>query len=82
MPDVADTFERRMLNTPEAANYCGSTASTFEKFRLTGGGPIYSKLGRRVVYSVEDLNAWLTKNRRLSTPDTGERASSASSQTV
>lgn len=57
------------LRTSDAAEYCGSSASTFEKLRLTGGGPVYSKLGRRVVYRVEDLDAWLASNRRRSTSE-------------
>jgi predicted DNA-binding transcriptional regulator AlpA len=61
----------RALNTEDAAAYCGSSASTFEKLRLTGGGPVYSKLGRRVVYRVTDLDAWLASNQRRSTSDTG-----------
>ena len=60
---------RRMLHTVDAATYCGSSASTFEKLRLTGGGPVYSKIGRRVVYRVEDLDAWLNVNKRRSTSD-------------
>jgi hypothetical protein len=59
------------MRTPEAAEHCGSTASTFEKLRLKGGGPVYSKIGRRVVYRVEDLDAWLAANRRRSTSDPG-----------
>jgi predicted DNA-binding transcriptional regulator AlpA len=61
-----------MLRTAEAAEYCGSSASTFEKLRLTGGGPVYSKIGRRVVYRVDDLDAWLAANQRRSTSDTGQ----------
>lgn len=61
--------QHRMLRTREAAEYCGSSASTFEKLRLKGGGPVYSKIGRRVVYRVEDLDAWLAANRRRSTSD-------------
>jgi predicted DNA-binding transcriptional regulator AlpA len=61
----------KMLRTAEAAAYCGSCASTFEKLRLYGGGPLYSKLGRRVVYNVEDLDAWLAANKRRSTSDQG-----------
>lgn len=68
MPIVSDN-QRRIMRTAEAAEYCGSAASTFEKLRLTGGGPIYSKIGRRVVYRVEDLDAWLAVNRRRSTSD-------------
>lgn len=59
------------MRTRDAAQYCGSSASTFEKLRLTGGGPIYSKIGRRVVYRVDDLDEWLAANRRRSTSDRG-----------
>ena len=62
---------RRMMHTVEAATYCGSSASTFEKLRLTGGGPIYCKIGRRVVYRIDDLDVWLAANRRRSTSDMG-----------
>jgi|LNFM01.2.fsa_nt_gb predicted DNA-binding transcriptional regulator AlpA len=64
-----DVAHKAVLRTQEAAEYCGSSASTLEKLRLTGGGPVYSKLGRRVVYLVEDLDAWLAENRRRSTSD-------------
>jgi molybdenum cofactor biosynthesis enzyme MoaA len=68
---TAATVTRKMLPTAPAAEYCGSAASTFEKLRLTGGGPLYSKIGRRVVYAVADLDAWLIANRRRSTSDRG-----------
>lgn len=59
----------RYLKTKDAADYCGSSASTFEKLRLTGGGPIYSTIGRRVIYRLHDLDAWLAASRRRSTSD-------------
>jgi predicted DNA-binding transcriptional regulator AlpA len=52
-----------MLRTPEAAAYCGSSASTFAKFRLFGGGPVWVRLGRRVVYDPSDLDRWLAAHR-------------------
>jgi predicted DNA-binding transcriptional regulator AlpA len=58
---------RAKMRTPEAAAYCGSTESTFNKLRLTGGGPIYITIGRTVVYDPDDLDAWLDSNRRKST---------------
>lgn len=59
-----------LLRTPEAAQYVGLSASTLEKFRLTGNGPIYRKAGLKiVVYRVEDLDEWLNSNRRRSTSD-------------
>lgn len=65
------TTQRRMLRTAEAAEYCGSSASTFEKLRLYGGGPRFVKIGRRVVYDPADLDAWLAAHRRTSTSDRG-----------
>ena len=70
MPETSTSAHRSVLRTRAAADYCGSSESTFEKLRLTGGGPIYSKIGRRVVYRVEDLDAWLAASRRRSTSDT------------
>jgi hypothetical protein len=55
-----------MLNTAEAAAYCGSSISTFTKFRLIGGGPVYIKIGKRVVYDPADLDRWLRAHRRSS----------------
>ena len=68
----ANNHDKTALRTQAAAEYCGSSASTFEKLRLTGGGPVYSKLGRRVVYRVADLDSWLAANRRRSTSDKPE----------
>jgi predicted DNA-binding transcriptional regulator AlpA len=58
-----------MLRTPEAAEYCGSSVSTFEKLRVFGGGPSFVKLGARVVYDPADLDAWLAAHRRNSTSE-------------
>jgi predicted DNA-binding transcriptional regulator AlpA len=55
---------RKMLNADEAALYCGSSASTFAKLRLYGGGPSFVKIGRRVVYDPSDLDRWLEAHRR------------------
>lgn len=64
---MKDNINRRTLRTPDAANYLALSVSTLNKLRVFGGGPNYSKLGRVVVYSVEDLDAWLRANRRSST---------------
>ena len=59
-----------LLMTPaEAATYLRLSKSTLDKLRLTGGGPVYAKFGRRVVYRGEDLLAWFQENRRTSTSD-------------
>jgi hypothetical protein len=61
---------KRVLRTPAAADYVGLSASTLEKFRLTGNGPVYAKAGPKIViYHVEDLDTWLAGTRRRSTSD-------------
>ena len=62
---------KRYLRTPEAADYIGLTKSTLEKLRLTGVGPVFSSLGRIVVYDRGDLDAWVASRRRKSTSDPG-----------
>jgi len=45
--------------------------ATLETLRIRGGGPTFSKLGRRVVYQREDLDGWLAERKRRSTSDPG-----------
>ena len=55
----------RILRTPGAAGYLGLSPSTLEKKRLSGGGPVFIRLGGRAVgYDVRDLDAWLEEQRR------------------
>jgi hypothetical protein len=42
---------------------------TLEKHRTYGTGPRYSKIGGRVVYRLEDLQAWVSGDERASTSD-------------
>ena len=55
---------QRYLRTPEAARFVGLSIRTLEKHRIYGTGPRYSKLGGRVVYRVEDLQAWVEVRRQ------------------
>jgi predicted DNA-binding transcriptional regulator AlpA len=61
--------EYRKLSTREAAARLGISASTLAKLRCVGGGPVYAKLGRRVVYGERDLDDWADARRRTSTSD-------------
>ncbi|OOO32844.1 DNA-binding protein [Rhizobium sophoriradicis] len=67
MIDTASNQQRRMLRTEDAANYTGLSASTLNKFRLSGEGPSYIKIGKSVVYDPADLDKWLSSKRRRST---------------
>ena len=62
----------RYLRTPEAARFLGLSGRTLEKHRTYGTGPRYSKLGGRVVYRVEDLQAWVDAAAKASTSDPGK----------
>ena len=60
----------KWLRPPAAGEYLGGVAtSTLAKWRLSGTGPAYSKIGRVIVYAMDDLNEFLAARRRLSTSD-------------
>ncbi len=62
-----------VLPASDTARVLNLSQSTLAKLRVTGKGPAYCKLGRRVVYRPEDLMDWLEESRRLSTSDPGAR---------
>lgn len=59
----------RFLRTPEAARFLSLSGRTLEKHRTYGTGPAYRKLGGRVVYAIEDLQAWADRGIVTSTSD-------------
>lgn len=61
----------RYLDTKEAAAYLGLSPKTLVKMRVTGGGPRYAKVGRRVIYDVADLDSWIEKRKRRFTGESG-----------
>jgi predicted DNA-binding transcriptional regulator AlpA len=67
MNDFDAKGRRPKVRTKPAADYVGSTESSMNKYRLYGGGPKYIKIGRTVVYDLDDLDAWLETKKRTST---------------
>ena len=59
------------LSADQAAELLGLAKSTLSKMRLSGGGPAFIKMGRRVAYRPDDIEAWLKSHRRISTSDVG-----------
>jgi hypothetical protein len=52
----------RGLKTPEAAAYIGFSEGFLKKARRSQtdvDGPKYRRIGNRVIYTLEDLDAWL-----------------------
>lgn len=62
----------RYLRTPEASRIVGLSIRTLEKHRIYGTGPRYFKLGGRVLYRLEDLQAWVESAAKTSTSDPGK----------
>ena len=62
-----------IMNTSEAADYVRLSPPTMERFRLTGEGPRYCKLGGAVRYRQGDLDVWLESRLVSSTSDGGSR---------
>ena len=69
MSAIPANLPPRYLRTPEAARFLGLSGRTLEKHRTYGTGPRYSKLGGRVVYRLEDLQAWVERGAKASTSD-------------
>jgi hypothetical protein len=55
------------LSTRDAAVRLSIGASTLKKLRVTGGGPAFHRIGRRVVYSIQILDEWATRSTFEST---------------
>ena len=57
-----------LLTTEEAAACLGTTKRTLEAWRSLGGGPIFVKLGGRLVrYRPRDLEAFVSAGGRVNT---------------
>jgi len=57
------------LRVPQAAEYVGLSKSYLDKARCTGTGPAYAKLGSTIIYSTDDLDAWVAANRHAPAND-------------
>jgi predicted DNA-binding transcriptional regulator AlpA len=61
--------EKLIFRTPEAAKRLGLGQSTLEKWRMTGEGPAFVRLGKIVGYEQRALDAWLKARTRQSTSE-------------
>jgi len=54
-----------LLSTAKAARFLGCQPQTLRKWRLTGGGPKYVRLGESTAapaaYRLSDLEAWISR---------------------
>ena len=56
-----------LLTQPETAEVTRLSERTLERHRLAGTGPAFVRLGRRVFYRREDLEAWIADCTHRST---------------
>lgn len=68
MPEQYEQSSQRLLRPADAARYLSLSMSTLAKMRGRGDGPVFLKLGHRiVVYKISDLSEWLETRKRTST---------------
>jgi predicted DNA-binding transcriptional regulator AlpA len=67
MTDASVTSFEPLIGQREVARLSGLSESTLEKFRLTGNGPAFMKIGRAVRYRPADVRAWLAGFRTART---------------
>jgi hypothetical protein len=65
--------EQKFLDAAGAAGYVHLAPQTLARLRCEGGGPVFCRAGRKIVYCVEDLDAWLASRRFRSTSEYGVR---------
>jgi hypothetical protein len=56
-----------LIDEKDAAERLGLSPRTLQAWRVSGGGPKYRKIGRRIAYSVDDLAAYVAGCARSST---------------
>jgi excisionase family DNA binding protein len=68
---VLSTAQRtkKLITETEAASLLGISRRTLQKWRLTGGGPEYLKVGKCVRYAEDCIQGWLERCRRRSTSE-------------
>jgi hypothetical protein len=60
-----------LFSTQQAAEILHVSRRTLEKWRVTGDGPAYLKIGRLCFYAEPGINHWLGTRVRRSTSDRG-----------
>lgn len=53
----------------DAADRLCQSVRTLQKWRVTGYGPSYFKIGRNVRYRIRELDAWIDSRRRRHTSE-------------
>ena len=68
---MANVPEDPLYDRPESADYIKSNTKTMDRWRETGFGPVFVKIGHRVFYQKSSLDDFINRQRRT---HTGENA--------
>src|SRR5690349_7999325 len=52
-----------VVTTKDAARLLGRSERVLEGWRLTGRGPAYCRIGKRIAYKIDDLRAFIDAHR-------------------
>jgi len=58
----------------DAAKLLKVSIRTLQGWRVAGSGPVYAKVGKRVFYLDDDLDAFIAASRRVSTRQRADAA--------
>jgi len=56
-------MDKKLLSNREAAEFLGLSEDTLPRWRWSGIGPVYLKVGRTVKYRLSDLETFLNESR-------------------
>jgi hypothetical protein len=68
-PDQEDGQTDEFLTVSEAAHFLRCSKSFLDKSRLTGEGPPYFRIGRKVLYGRRALQRWIVERQYRSTSE-------------
>ncbi len=64
---------QQLLTQQRLSDLIDVSGRTLERWRVEGSGPVFCRAGRKVLYRLEDVDAWLIASRRKSTCEPLER---------
>ena len=62
-------LQKRYLDTRSVAAHTNTSVSFWNQRRVRGDGPPFIKLGSRVLYDLDAVEAWLNERARHSTSE-------------
>lgn len=62
-----ETVSNHLLTETDLAAYLKVSKRTIQKWRLTGEGPSFLKIGHLVRYSKDDIDQWIVSHYQNST---------------